>query len=131
MNLLIDTHVLLWWLGDDPRLGRDAAARIADPRNLVWVSAASAWEIAIKTGLGRLDLGEPPEQCLPREIERAGFQPLDVTFDHALAVRTLARHHADPFDRLLIAQALSEGLHIVTADPAFAAYGVAVVRADR
>ncbi len=130
MNLLIDTHVLLWWLGDDPRLGRTAAAHIADPRNLVWVSAASAWEIAIKAGLGRLDLGEPPEQCLPREIERAGFQPLDVKFDHALAVRTLVAHHADPFDRLLIAQALSEGLHIVTADPAFSAYSVAVVRAD-
>ena len=87
MNLLIDTHVLPWWLGDDPRLGCAAAARIADPRNLVGVSAASA-----------------------REIARAGFQPLDVTLDHVLAVRTRPRHHADPFDRLLIAQALTEGL---------------------
>ena len=130
MKLLLDTHVLLWWLGDDPRLGRAAAARITDPRNLVWVSAATAWEIAIKAALGRLDLGEPPEECLPREIERAGFRLLDVTIDHALAVRTLAAHHADPFDRLLIAQALSEGLQIVTADGAFAAYGVTVVPAN-
>ena len=130
MNLLLDTHALLWWLDDDPRLGSDAAARIANPRNLVWISAATAWEIAVKAGLGRLDLGEAPEECLPREIERAGFRPLAVTIDHALAVRTLARHHADPFDRLLIAQALCEGLQVVTADAAFAAYDVPVVPAD-
>ncbi len=131
MNLLIDTHVLLWWLADDRRLGRGAAAAIAEPRNIVWVSAASAWEIAIKAALGRLDLGEPPEECLPREIEDGGMRPLPITVPHALAVRTLPHHHADPFDRLLIAQAVVDGLQIVTADSAFTAYGVALLAADR
>ncbi len=131
MNLLLDTHSLLWWLDDSPRLGRQARARIADPRNPVWVSAVTAWEIAIKAGLGRLDLGEPPEACLPRELERGGFRALAVGFDHALGVRGLPRHHDDPFDRLLIAQARAERLVIVTADKAFGAYDVATVAADR
>ena len=131
MNLLLDTHALLWWLEDNPRLGRGASAHIADPRNIVWVSAATAWEIAIKVALGRLDLGAPPEDCLPREMERGSLQPLPVTVSHALAVRTLPLHHADPFDRLLIAQAVSDGLRIVTADGAFTAYGVALLPADR
>jgi PIN domain nuclease of toxin-antitoxin system len=131
VNLLLDTHALLWWLDDSPRLGREARAHIAEPRNPVWVSAATAWEIAIKAGLGRLDLGEPPEACLPRELERGGFRPLAVGLDHALAVRGLPRHHDDPFDRMLIAQARAEGLAIVSADKAFATYDVAIVPADR
>ena len=130
MNLLLDTHVLLWWLADDQRLGRGAAAAIADQRNVIWVSAATAWEIAIKTALGRLGIGEPPEECLPREMDAGGMRPLPVTMTHALAVRTLPPHHADPFDRLLIAQAALDGLRIVTADGAFAAYGAALLAAD-
>ena len=93
------------------------------------MSAATAWEIAIKSGLGRLHLSEPPEDCIPREIERGGFRALAITVDHVLAVRSLARHHGDPFDRLLIAQAMREGLRIVTADASFAAYGVATIPA--
>lgn len=96
---------------------------------IVFVSAASAWEIAIKSGHGRLRLAAPPEDCIPPEIERGGFRPLAITVDHALAVRSLARHHDDPFDRLLIAQAMCEGLTIVTTEPAFAAYGVATLAA--
>lgn len=130
MNLLLDTHALLWWLDDNPRLGPTARRHIASPRNIIRVSAASAWEIAIKSGLGRLDLGEPPEECLPREIENGGFQHLDVTMRHALAVRTLPRHHADPFDRLLVAQARLEDLRIVTSDGAIQDYDVAIVPAD-
>ena len=131
MNLLLDTHALLWWLDDSPRLGGEARVRIADPSVIVFVSAASAWEIAIKSGLGRLHLAPPPEECIPPEIERGGFRPLAITVEHALAVRSLARHHHDPFDRLLIAQAMCEGLGIVTTDPAFAAYGVATIAARR
>jgi len=131
LNLLLDTHALLWWLASDRKLGPFAKKQVADPGNVVWVSAATAWEIAIKVGIGRLDLGEPPEQCLPREIERGGFRSLAVTVAHALAVRTLPRHHADPFDRLLIAQAVTDGLRIVTADSAFDRYGVATLAADK
>jgi PIN domain nuclease of toxin-antitoxin system len=131
LSLLLDTHVFLWWLDDDPRLGGGARARIADPAAAVFVSAATAWEIAIKSGLGRLHLAEPAEDFVPREIERGGFRPLPVTVDHALAVRTLAPHHRDPFDGLLIAQARCEGLRIVTADAAFAAYGIATLAAER
>lgn len=124
MRLLLDTHALLWWLADHRKLGRRARAAIADPRSVVSVSAASAWEIAIKVALGRLDLAEPPGVCLAREIERSHFTPLPVTVEHATAVTDLPPHHADPFDRLLVAQARLESLTIVTADEAFDAYDV-------
>ena len=123
MNLLLDTHTLLWWLGGDRRLGRRAAAFIAEPRNLVWVSAATAWEIVIKVALGRL------EKCLPREIERSHFRPLPITVEHALEVAALPHHHTDPFVRLLIAQARREGMKMVTSDPAFEAYGISILSA--
>ena len=131
MNLLLDTHALLWWLQSSDRLGPLAIAALAEPRNTAWVSAVTAWEIAIKTGLGRLDMDEPPELCLPRAIAESGFRELPVTLSHALSVRTLPPHHGDPFDRLLIAQALAEDMHVVTVDSAFAAYPVPILRADR
>ncbi len=124
MKLLLDTHVLLWWLDGSHKLGRVAREAVASEHSAVWVSAATAWEIAIKVGLGRLSLGEPPETCVPRELERSGFQPLSVSIPHALAVRSLKRHHSDPFDRLLVAQAKLEQLTVVTADGIFAKYGV-------
>ncbi len=127
MTLLLDTHAFLWWLDDNSRLGPTARAVIADPDNTVWVSAASAWEIAIKTGLGRLEMSEPPEEVLPREIERGGFRSLAISVEHALAVRTLPPHHRDPFDRLLIAQAKVEDLRLVTADRSFADYDVDLI----
>ena len=131
MNLLVDTHAFVWWLNDSPRLGRGARAEFADPTNRLWISAVSAWEIAIKVGVGRLELREPPEVCVPREIERGGFRALAVELDHALGVVELPPHHGDPFDRLLIAQARAEGLTIVTADRVFEAYQVATLAADR
>ena len=130
MKLLLDTHALLWWLGGSGKLGARAHALIADPEATVWVSAATAWEIAVKAGLGRLDLGEPPETCLPRELERSRFRHLPITLTHALAVRTLPRRHGDPFDRLLIAQAMLEELTIVTTDAAIAGYDVAKLDAS-
>ena len=130
MNLLLDTHALLWWLDGSPKLGRRAHDLIANPRSSVWVSAATAWEIAIKVALKRLTMREPPEVSLPREMEALGFHALPVSVPHALGVRTLPGHHADPFDRLLVAQAQMEALTIVTADDVFARYGVPVIDAE-
>lgn len=120
--LLVDTHALLWWLADDAELSDSARGAIADPRSMPVVSAASLWEIAIKRSLGKL---RAPES-LPEEIERAGFSWLAIEPRHGWAVGTLPDHHRDPFDRLLIAQAIEEDLPIVTADPRFGDYGVEV-----
>jgi len=122
MNLLLDTHALLWWLADE-ELDAAAAGRIADPATLVAVSAVSVWEATIKAGIGKLELPAP----LSTVIVDEGFEPLDITVEHAEAIGGLPLHHRDPFDRMLIAQARVENLTIVTRDPAFAAYDVAVL----
>src|SRR5512132_1385915 len=131
MNLLLDTHVLLWWLADDPCLGEDARAAIADPGNGIWVSAASAWEIAIKKALGRLSLAAPAARDLPMALAENDFSPLPISLDHALAVADLPRLHGDPFDRMLIVQATAESLTIVSADAMFGRYGVSIIAAAR
>jgi len=123
--LLLDTHALLWWLAEPSRLSGKTRSLIADRSKRVLVSAASAWEIAIKRTLGRLDCPANLEAIL----EDQGFEALPITVAHALEVATLPLHHADPFDRILVAQARLEGLAIVTADARLAAYGVAVVEA--
>lgn len=128
---LLDTRAFLWWLVDSPRLGGEARAPIADPAAILYVSAASAWEIAIKAALGRRRLAEPPEDWVPREIERGGFRALAITVEHGLAVRRPARHHSESFDRLLIAQALCKGLRIATADRMFSTYGIGTLAAQR
>lgn len=112
--------MVLWHVLDDPRLGPGPTAAIEDAEVEVVVSVASFWEIAIKSGLGKL---EAPDD-LPARIADLGFDLLPVTGEHAWAVRELPHHHRDPFDRLLIAQAQIERLPILTADPAFAAYDV-------
>lgn len=122
-RLLVDSHVLLWHVLDDARLGsRPTAAIEADDAEVV-VSVASLWEIAIKTALGKLDAPDD----LPERVGEMGFETLPIGPDHAWAVRDLPHHHNDPFDRLLIAQAQVERLPIVTADPAFAAYDVPLI----
>src|SRR5437763_9216996 len=115
MTLLLDAHALLWFLWADPRLSAVAKALIEDPQNRKLVSVATCWEIAIKAGLGKLVLGEPSHSFLSREIARNNFDLLAISFDHATGVETLPRHHGDPFDRLLITQALPGSLPIVTA----------------
>ena len=105
MRLLVDTHALLWWVLDDPRLSLRARAAIQASKNTVLVSAASAWEIAIKAARGKLKLPPRAEQRIRDELSAAGFKELAVTWEHGFAVRDLAGPHADPFDRLLIAQA--------------------------
>jgi PIN domain nuclease of toxin-antitoxin system len=123
VNLLLDTHVLIWW-DEGRRLAAEARRAIADADS-VYVSAASAWEVAIKTGLGRLR----PIRTLEQAVDESGFLELPVTFRHAERVGKLPPHHRDPFDRLLIAQADVEELTLVTRDAVFARYGVGVIGA--
>jgi PIN domain nuclease of toxin-antitoxin system len=122
--LLLDTHTFLWFIGNDPRLSTTAAGLIADPDTPVRVSVVSAWEIVIKLGTGKLTLDRPLAQLWPESLAANDFEVLDVTSRHVLALEGLPLHHRDPFDRLLIAQALTEGLEIVSADSAFAPYPV-------
>lgn len=124
MKLLLDTHAFLWWLEDDPRLSLEARRAITAASSLVHVSAASVWEISIKAALGKLDL---PGVDLLDEIPANGFLELAITARHARAAGALPRHHEDPFDRMLIAQAQLEGMTVVTRDGAFASYGVALI----
>ena len=131
MDLLMDARSLLWWLADDPRLGKRARAAIADPEATVAVSAATIWELSIKAALGRVDLGEPPEVALPREFSRRGIGTISVTMADALAVRALPWHHGDPFDRMLIAQAREHDLTLISSDAVLCRYDVRVLRADR
>jgi len=123
MNLSLDTHALLWWLDDSPALGQSARTAIMDDRNIVVVSAAVVWEIRIKQALGKLDI----DSSFLDVVRGQGFELLSITADHAYAVGELPMHHRDPFDRLIIAQALLEGLTVVTRDPLFAKYAVPVI----
>lgn len=123
-TLLLDTHALLWFLWDDSQLSPRAKLVIEEPKNRKLVSIASCWEIAIKAGLGKLILGESSRSFLAREVPRNNFELLPITLDHATMVEQLPRHHNDPFDRLLVAQAVSEKVEIVSRDPVFDAYAV-------
>lgn len=123
MKLILDTHAALWWLSDDARLGDEAVRQIGDPTNLVFLSAAVVWEVAIKRSLGKLDV---PDGFAPTLLE-AGAQPLAVRLDHAAAVEELPWHHRDPFDRLLVAQTAVESATLVSGDEALQRYGVPVV----
>jgi len=125
VRLLLDTHVLLWWLANDPALDDDARDAIADGESVVLVSAASAWEISIKRAIGRL---QAPED-LEVQLEKHRFAPLAITIGHALRAGELPPHHDDPFDRMLVAQAELEGLTIVTRDVNVARYAVATLPA--
>jgi PIN domain nuclease of toxin-antitoxin system len=129
VRILLDTHAWLWLVIDPERMRPDSRALASDPTNDILLSAASAWEIAIKYANGRLTLSEPPRSFVPSRMARTGAIGLSIEHAHALATATLPRHHADPFDRLLIAQAQVESLPILTADPVFGDYDVAVLRA--
>lgn len=120
--LLLDTHVFLWWRADDRRLGAAARAAIARAE-AVFVSAASAWEAAIKQALGRLEI---PDR-ISAGVEQSGFASLPITFAHAERAGSLPPHHRDPFDRMLVAQAIEEHLTLVTKDAAIAAYDVPIL----
>jgi len=127
MKVLIDTHVFLWWITNDPRLSPRAREIIADSANVVFLSAASGWEIAIKAKLGRLRLPDEPERFILKQLELNVIEVLPVQMSHALHVYALPYHHRDPFDRLLIAQARLEKVPILTADPQISRYEVEVI----
>jgi len=123
-GLLVDTNVIVWLLlGDRPRVSETARLALEDERNRVVVSAATVWEIAVKRSVGKLTI----EDGWSRALTRLGFDALPVTSIHAEAVEHLPRHHRDPFDRLLVAQARTEDLELVSADARLAAYGVGLV----
>jgi PIN domain nuclease of toxin-antitoxin system len=123
LRLLIDSNAFLWWSESSTKLGNAARQAITDPANEVSISIAALWEIVIKTSLRKL--------TVPADIETMvlsqGFSILPISFDHLRRIEALARIHKDPFDRMMIAQALAEGIPIATADRRFAAYGVQIV----
>ena len=125
MRLLLDTHVLLWWLADDSSLGEEARARISNPGSAVFVSAVTVWEVSIKRALGKL---ESPSDLL-EQIAASRFEPLGISFTHAHDAGALPRHHDDPFDRILVAQALAENLTVVTRDERIPLYPVQTLMA--
>lgn len=122
MKLLLDTHAWLWWVRDDRRLGKEARQAITKA-DFVWISAASGWEVAVKQAVGRLRTPEP----LIVSIASDDFSELPFTLKHAEDLQRLPRHHGDPIDRILVAQARVEGATIVTHDRAFERYGVPVI----
>ena len=124
MRVLIDTHVFLWWVEGDRVLPAKARAILSNQENECLISLTSAWELAIKAGLGKLKLALPVKRYVIENVAANGFRMLDIRIAHVGRVETLGSHHGDPFDRLLIAQALEENLPIVTADPIFRKYGV-------
>lgn len=124
-HLLLDTHVALWAFASPEVLRPEVRGAITDPRNTVMVSATSVWEVEIKRALGKLDA---PEGFAALCVER-GFDPLNITYRHAEVAGALPPHHSDPFDRMLIAQAIAEDLELVTNDRAMSAYDVRVVAA--
>lgn len=126
MELLLDTHVFLWWLNDSPELGPDTRVMITDLDHFVFVSAATAWEIAVKRSTGKLDF--PGD--IRHSIETNNFMELETTVEHAVASAELPRHHKDPFDRLLIAQARVDRLMLVARDDYIEKYDVTVFDAS-
>ena len=124
MNLLLDTHAFLWFVWEDPQLTATAKALIEDRANQKFVSIATCWEIAIKVGQKKLELGESATTFLPRELSANKFALLGIDLAHVTFIETLPLHHKDPFDRLLIAQSLLEPMPVVSADLQFDPYGV-------
>jgi PIN domain nuclease of toxin-antitoxin system len=127
MRILLDTQCWLWMAAAPERLSRKGRRMLEDTDNELLLSAASAWEIAIKHALGKLHLPAPPEHYVPSRTIALGTTPLAIEHAHALRVATLPAHHRDPFDRLLVAQALVDRLPVMTADAVFRRYGVDVI----
>ena len=122
MRLLLDTHVMIWWLADDRKLKNPAREIIANPRNQIFASAVVVWEVAIKSALGRIDADVDEMEAAIRET---GFEPLPVNLQHAARIGRLPKIHRDPFDRMLVAQASIEELRLVSNDQIFTRYSLA------
>ncbi|MBU2829112.1 twitching motility protein PilT [Acidithiobacillus ferrooxidans] len=127
MNLLLDTQVALWAITDSPNLPQKARDMIQSPRTTVWVSAANVWEIAIKHALGRGDMPVSSQDAV-RYFQESGYRFLPIEAEHAVAVEELPAHHQDPFDRILVAQALAEPMRLMTHDPLVALYSDTIIK---
>ena len=127
MNLLIDTHCWLWWLTEPGKLKRSSIALLKNSENTVLLSPVSSWEIAIKYSIGKLPLPETPEEFVSSRMERDGIVSLPIHHSHTVKTADLPFHHNDPFDRLLIAQAIVEKIPIMTVDSWFDLYDVEVI----
>ena len=123
MKLLLDTHILLWWLTQDQKLSQTETDIITDPDNLIFISAATAWEIAVKKMIGKL---EAPDD-LPAALAANNFLELPITIDHSQKLYQLPLHHHDPFDRIMISQAMSEDLILMTRDTKIALYEIKII----
>jgi PIN domain nuclease of toxin-antitoxin system len=126
-RLLLDTHTFLWWVDDAPELSTAVRRAIADASNECFLSMASCWEMAIKSNLGKLKLAKPVEGFISEQLIANGFTLLHIELRHMAKIEKMPFHHRDPFDRLLIAQAISEKLTLVSADGVFSEYGVKVI----
>lgn len=127
MRALLDTHAFIWWVTDDTRLSSTARSIIVDPGNVLFLSAASGWEIVIKVRLGKLTLPDVPERYIPSRLEMNRFESLPIQMVHALQVTNLPDLHRDPFDRILIAQSQVEKAPIMTVDSQITQYPVNVI----
>jgi PIN domain nuclease of toxin-antitoxin system len=127
LNLLLDTHVALWAITDSPKLAAKARELIASPKTNVWISTASIWEIAIKHSLGRGDMPISGQDALRYFLE-SGYRRLPIEAEHAVAVEDLPTHHSDPFDRILVAQALVEPMRLMTHDALMALYSDTIIK---
>ncbi len=124
MRILLDTHAFLWLVTDDPKVSAPAKAVFLENDNELLLSAVTGFEIAVKYSLGKLGLKEPPEQFISKRIQANALIPLAITIEHTVLLADLPFHHRDPFDRLLVAQALSDSLPILSADTLLSAYGI-------
>ncbi len=127
MKLLLDTHAFIWWDEDPSRLGRAAHAACFDPTNELVLSAASVWEMQLKVMLGKLSLRKPLSQLIADQIQRNGLEILAINLEHILRLDTLPSHHKDPFDRMIVSQAVVEGWEIVSHDHAISQYPVKII----
>ncbi len=127
MKYLLDTHAFLWWIGDDPSLSKKARSIISDEGNEIYLSAVSVWEIAIKSRAGRIEIREELESFVDRHVRGNAFLPLPVTLRHSAKIQMLPNHHRDPFDQMLAAQGMVEGLPVITVDKMIGSLGAKVV----
>jgi PIN domain nuclease of toxin-antitoxin system len=121
MDYLLDTHTFLWFISDDAQLSAEAVAAITSPDTIKYISIASLWEIAIKLNIGKLEL-DMPYSALRDQIEINGFEILPIVFKHTVALSALQQHHGDPFDRIIISQAIFEKITVISKDKNFAKY---------
>lgn len=131
MKILLDTQCFLWFFAEPERLNDTALTAIEDARNGIYLSAASAWEIAIKWKKSKLQLPEPPDKYIRKRLKKAEIETLPITLAHALHTQKLPDHHRDPFDRILISQAICDRLTLMTADSLIFAYKVKLIKAGR